>query len=442
MDAAGKVVAINVVVEEVTERKRIERELRDKIEELEAVLEAVPAAVFLANDRECKAMIGNRMTEQILRLRRGANLSMSADIDPPKNYKVLKDGVELPVTELPVQQAAATGKTVAGFELTLAFENGDERHVFGNAAPLFDSSGRTRGAVGACVDVTEMVEARKMAERNNVELERRVEARTRELVATNARLAHQIAEREKVEHALWQVQKQDAIGLLASGVAHDFNNILNVIAGSLKMIEVQQSKKPIERYLKMAQGAVERGTSLTQRLLTFVRTNQFSPTVIDANELVLSVGELLKRTIGVEIEIKRVLAPDLWPVLIDKNQFEMVLLNLAINARDAMPHGGLLTFESMNLAANDASLPKEMARDSVCVRIADTGHGMSEDVLARVREPFFTTKAPGKGTGLGLSMVDGFVRQSGGSLRITSRVAVGTVVEIFLPKADVTPKKT
>ncbi len=433
-DATGKVVAINIVVSDVTNEKRIERELRDKVEELQALLDAVPAAVFVAHDRECRTMYGNRTTEQTLRLPYYANPSKSAGHTAPRNFTVFKDGVELSPEDLPIQKAAATGKAVRHFELTLAFDSGDTAYIYGNATPLFDSGGKTRGAVGAFIDITGLVEAREATLRRDAELERLVEERTRDLFEANARLSRQIAEREEAEQVSAQ-HKQNAIGLVASGVAHDINKLLQVIGTSLEKIELQPSDQSVGHHLMTAQGALQRAAGLTHRLRELAQNQQLAPTVIDANKHVHSVCDILRQTIGAEIRIKQVLAPDLWPIMVDSNQFDLALLHLAANSRDAMPGGGLLILTTTNYAANDATLPGQIAgRDCVCIAVCDTGRGMSEEVLARALEPFFD-ETEGSCVGLGLSIIAGFARKSGGALRISSSLGLGTVAEIFLPKA-------
>jgi len=434
-DTTGKVVAINVVVEDVTTRKRIERRLQRQIDELQAVFDAVPAAVFITQDPNSRSIVGNRVTEQLLRLPHGAELSKSAGEYAPSNFKVFKNGVELDAAELPLQKVAATGLPVRNFELTFTFDTGDQIHAYGNAVPLFDESGMPRGAVGAFVDVTGLVEAREAVLRSRAELERLIDQRTRALVETNTRLSAQIVEHQKIERKLLQLQKQEMLGLLASGLAHDFNNLLQVIGGSLDALEVQPPTAPIDRLFAIIRRACARGAGLTDRLFSLARDQQTAPTRVDVNLLIVSASDLLARTLGAEIKIARTLTAELWPVLIDSSQLELALLNLAINARDAMPDGGPLTFATMNVAAGDARLPAHLARlDCVRITVTDQGLGMSEEVRMRALEPFFTTKQD-TGTGLGLNLVDETIREAGGRVRLRSQPGAGTAVELFLPRA-------
>jgi hypothetical protein len=227
----------------------------------------------------------------------------------------------------------------------------------------------------------------------------------------------------------------EAMGQLTGGVAHDFNNLLTVVFGSLTLLESRITDERSVRLLRAAQRGASRGAKLTESLLAFARKQRLDPVPADLNTVVVEISEMLRRSIGVSVEVKNVLASDLWPVLIDMSQIETALLNVALNARDAMPGGGLLVIETANIRARDNELPVELVgQDCVLVSLCDNGTGMSPEVIERAFEPFFTTKEIGKGTGLGLSMVFGVVRQSGGAVRIRSRLREGTTVQIYLPR--------
>ncbi len=268
-------------------------------------------------------------------------------------------------------------------------------------------------------------------------LERAVGERTAELAAANRQLLAQIEERERVEAVLRQSQRLEAVGQLTSGVAHDFNNLLTVILGSLQFLERDETDPKSRRRLDMMRTAAERGAKLTAQLLAFSRRQRLEPKPVDLNETVASMRDLLQSTMGGSVRLETVFQPGLWPALVDPTQIELIILNLAINARDAMEVGGGLTVETANVnLPGGARRPEEPpAGEYVAVTVSDTGSGMPEDVVARVFEPFFTTKPVGKGSGLGLSQVLGFAQQSGGGVRIDTRPGEGTSVKVFLPRA-------
>jgi signal transduction histidine kinase len=272
--------------------------------------------------------------------------------------------------------------------------------------------------------------------RNREELESTVEGRTRELAAANERLRAEIDAREQAQSALLQAQKMEAMGQLTGGVAHDFNNLLTAVSGSLALLEARISDERSLRLLHTAQRGASQGAKLTESLLAFARKQRLNPIPADLNSIVVEMTEMLRRSIGPAVEIRHALASELWRVLVDTSQIETALLNVTLNARDAMPGGGMVLIETANISASSEELPEEIARqDCVLVSVRDTGTGMSPEVLERAFEPFFTTKEVGKGTGLGLSMVFGVVRQSGGTVRIHSRLREGTTVQIYLPRA-------
>ncbi len=252
--------------------------------------------------------------------------------------------------------------------------------------------------------------------------------------------ARDITEREAIEQQLRQAQKMEALGLLTGGVAHDFNNLLTAIIGNLELLAPRTAGDPVAaRHVGAAQRAAENGARLTEQLLAFSRRQHLQPRPVDLNAVVAELREMLARTIGPAITVRFDLSPDLWLALIDPMQIETAILNLAINARDAMPSGGELTFQTRNLPAGRGA-PAELAgQDCVGLSVRDTGTGMSDEVLRAAIEPFFTTKEPGKGSGLGLSQVYGTVRQSNGAMEIESRVGAGTVVHLFLPRAFAEP---
>ncbi len=271
-------------------------------------------------------------------------------------------------------------------------------------------------------------------------LERRVQERTSELAAANRQLLGQIEEREKVEAALRQAQRLEAVGQLTSGVAHDFNNLLTVVLGNVRQLHKNAQDPNVTRRLNMMEQAAERGAKLTAQLLAFSRRQKLEPQLVNLNITVAGMRDLLQSTMGGSARIETVLDPNLWPAMIDATQIELVILNLAINARDAMEVGGALIVETANTMLGAPERPEDPpAGDYVMVAVSDTGSGMSPEVLAKVFEPFFTTKAVGKGSGLGLSQVFGLAKQSGGGVRIETKPGEGTTVKVYLPRAKAAP---
>jgi len=267
-------------------------------------------------------------------------------------------------------------------------------------------------------------------------LERRVEERTQELGAANRQLAAQIVEREKIESALHQAQRLEAVGQLTSGVAHDFNNLLTVVLGNVRQLQKGNTDPAVTRRLDMMQLAAERGAKLTGQMLAFSRRQKLEPRPVDLNGAVAGMRELLQSTMGGSVRLETVLHPNLWLAMIDPTQIELVILNLAINARDAMEVGGALSVETANVVLGPPQRPEEPpAGEYVMVAVTDNGSGMSPDVLAHAFEPFFTTKEVGKGSGLGLSQVFGLAKQSGGGVKIETEVGRGTAIRVYLPRA-------
>jgi len=314
-------------------------------------------------------------------------------------------------------------------------------NALGSGEPVGQVSGGVRelDQVGDALRTTAATLAR-----NREQLESMVAERTHELAAANKRLRAEIDAREQAQSALLQAQKMEAMGQLTGGVAHDFNNLLAAISGSLSLLEPRISDEGSLRLLRTAQHGASRGAQLTESLLAFARKQRLDPVAADLNTIIVEITQMLSRSIGPSVEISHALAPGLWPVLVDIGQIETALLNIAINARDAMPGGGKVVIQTANIAARSDKLPDELAdQDCVLVAMRDTGTGMSPDVIERAFEPFFTTKEIGKGTGLGLSMVFGVVSQSGGTVRICSRLGDGTTVQIYLPRATVaaTPER-
>ena len=295
-----------------------------------------------------------------------------------------------------------------------------------------DANGALAYVAGACTDIS----ARRHAEHAL----RVSENSLRQLNETlEARVATEVAERSRAEEALRQAQKMEAVGQLTGGIAHDFNNLLTGIIGSLDLMQRRHQRGEaleLERYIGAAVTSAQRAAALTQRLLAFSRQQALDLRPVDVNHLVASLEDLLHRTTGENIAIETRLSAGLLPACMDVNQLESALINLVINARDAMPSGGRITLSTASFTMGDTPDPKKRglgAGEYVLLSVSDTGTGMAPNVMARAFEPFFTTKPIGQGTGLGLSMVYGYIKQAKGYIQIESELGIGTRVHLYLP---------
>jgi signal transduction histidine kinase len=344
---------------------------------------------------------------------------------------------------IPQGRVAVTGESLAHVTRQLAQETADDPHavIHQQNQELLRS-------------LLELTLRQEEAERLNDELERtnksvvalyaeldRRAAALQELNETlEARIGAAVAERERVEESLRQSQKMEAVGQLTGGIAHDFNNMLTGVIGGLEIMRRRIAMKrfdDVDRFIEAASASAQRAAGLTHRLLAFSRRQSLDARPVDVNVLARGMEDLLRRTLGENVGLTLALLDDLWPVEADPNQLESALLNLAINARDAMPEGGLLTIETAHVALDQRYVEGKQGLepgDFVILSVSDTGVGMSPTVIQRAFEPFFTTKAVGSGTGLGLSMVYGFVKQSRGHVEIYSQPGKGTTIKLLLPR--------
>jgi signal transduction histidine kinase/CheY-like chemotaxis protein len=324
----------------------------------------------------------------------------------------------------------ATGEPFIGNSVPVAIQHWPgsplkTRYVDFVFQPIIGSDGKTTGIFVQGNDVTEQKMAQDEVKRYQNELENLVTERTQALEETRA--------------ALQRAQKLESIGKLTGGVAHDFNNILQVIAGNLQLLSAYIGNNEVAaKRLETAFGAVERGGKLSSQLLAFARRQPLQPAVVNPGRVIRGMDDLLRRALGETVNIETVIAAGVWNTLVDPHQLENVILNLAINARDAMPAGGKLTIEIGNSMLDDgyaSSLPEVPAGQYAMLAVSDTGSGMTPEVLEQACEPFFTTKPEGEGTGLGLSMAYGFVKQSGGHFKIYSEIGHGTTVKMYFPRS-------
>lgn len=414
------------VVQTALRSRRRQYEARRRIEEIRAaeaqfsiMVETIPQLAWMAEPGGRVFWYNQRWYDYT-----GSSPEEMAE----QGWQAVHDPAVLPAFMTRWQASLKSGEP---FEMTLALRaaSGEFRPFLTRAAPIRDEAGRVLRWFGTNTDVT--------AQQNlEMLLERRVAERTVELEQANRQLAAQIVEREKIQSALRQAQRLEAVGQLTSGVAHDFNNLLTVVLGNARRLQKGASDHEQRRRLDMIVQAAERGAKLTAQLLAFSRRQKLEPKPVDLNETVSGMHDLLQSTMGGSIRIQVQLYPGLWPAMVDPTQIELVVLNLAINARDAMEVGGTLTVETANVVLGPPLRPEQpTAGDYVMVAVSDTGSGMSDEVLAKAFEPFFTTKSVGKGSGLGLSQVYGLAKQSGGGVRIATRPGHGTSVKVYLPRA-------
>ena len=425
-DDQGQVIGIGVVAEEVTERRRQEKALRDSEDELRCVLDQLFAFVGILTP-DGKVAYAN----QTPLIAAGIDLATVAgrpfEDAPWWSYDpAVQDRLRTAIAE------AATGKIVR-YDVPVQL-GGTLATIDFQLAPLRDHDGTITGLIPSGVVIEERVRAEAALYALTAELELQVERRTAALNAANAQLTAEIARREAAQEALLQSQKLEAMGRLVAGVSHDFNNILAGILSGVALLDKKVTDPVGRQVLEMSASAANRGAGLVRQLLAFARQQPLAAEVVDVAALLAEVRPLIDVSLPSGVMLTIDSADDCGAVLVDPAQMQSALLNLAINARDAMPDGGRLT-----LAAHcEPSPDRDKSGDHAFVvfRITDTGTGMSPEVLARVAEPFFTTKGVGKGTGLGVAMVHGFVTQSGGRMEIESKVGVGTTVKLLLPRSE------
>ncbi|WP_339439168.1 ATP-binding protein [Pseudomonas sp. EA_15y_Pfl1_P104] len=325
-------------------------------------------------------------------------------------------------------------------EYRLLQADGNVRWVFARGRCYKDHQGRPARFLGAALDLTERKHTEQALRHLNENLEERVAQRTQALAESNQRLQNEMYERERAEDALRHAQKMEAVGQLTGGIAHDFNNMLTGIIGSLDLMQryiTAGRSDEIGRFTDAAVSSAHRAAALTHRLLAFSRRQSLDRRPLNPNQLVTSLEDLFRRTTGAHISLKVQLGHDIWPVNTDASQLENALLNLVINARDAMHDGGEILIETANsyLDGSDiTTLEPVKAGDYVMLGVCDNGTGMAPKILAKAFDPFFTTKPIGQGTGLGLSMIYGFAQQSGGHVTIQSDPGQGTCVRLYLPR--------
>ena len=408
-----------VVFRDIDDGKRAEAALRESEERFRSMLEALPQMAYVV-DATGHALYYNRQFHSYIGRPVGSEPGARDALIHPEDRGRLRRARS---------KAFENGQEYA-VEARIRRHDGVYRwHRIQNRPMRAD--GRVLYWLGTAVDIDDIRHANEL-------LEHRVAARTAELEAANRSLAKQIEEREQAEAQLSRKQRVEAIGQLTAGIAHDFNNLLTSIMGNIELLDARRGAvdERSARLLKGALSAAERGANLTAQLLAFARQQRMNPELVDLNRIVSGMATLLHSTIGASIRIDLVPAKRVWRTLADVAQLELVLLNLAINSRDAMPHGGTLTIATGNAILGPPKQPEDPpAGQYAVVSVTDTGGGIPADIIGKVFDPFFTTKEIGKGSGLGLSQVLGVAQQLGGGVRIETTPGAGTAVKVFLPRA-------
>jgi two-component system cell cycle sensor histidine kinase/response regulator CckA len=396
-DAQDQAIGLIIIVRDISERKQAEEQLLYRASLLQNVSDAI-----IATDLSFKVTSWNWAAEALYGWQ--ASEVIGQPVNEILQTKYVDDQPEQ------VLQSFLTQEPWKG-EVIHKHRNGTAINILASVSLVKDSTGQPAGIVAVNRDITE----RKRAEETQA----------------------------KLEDQLRQAQKMESIGRLAGGVAHDFNNLLTVIQGYCDFMEAQiPAQDPLLKELEQIQRAGERAAALTRQLLAFSRKQIMAPTVLDLNKLVANLRKMLERLIGEDVTLTTVLQPGLWPVTADPGQIEQVIMNLVVNARDAMPTGGTLTIQTGHVNLDDSYLkthPDTPVGPCVTLAITDTGHGMDEQTQAQIFEPFFTTKEADRGTGLGLATVYGIIKQSGGDITVSSKPGQGTTFEIYLPATETAP---
>jgi PAS domain S-box-containing protein len=409
-DRGGKVVRWFATMTDISEQRKTEDALRKahaeelaRGAELQAIMDAVPVAIFITHDPECRSLLGNRAAYRLLREPPGSNLSQSAFASDGPAFRFVDDGREIPYQELPLQQAASTGEAVNDHELEVAFTDGSRASMIGKAVPLLDGQGRATGAIGVFVDITE---------------------------------------RKQTEERLRQAQKLESVGLLAGGIAHDFNNLLTVILGNADLARTQcPACEPVRQIVTSS----ERAAHLTRQLLAYAGKGQFITETFALTDLVSRCRELLSASVPKHVKMIYRLSDEEAPIKADPSQIEQVLVNLVANAGEAIPPQ---TDGWIEIATTACEVPAEMLRPHgptydarpgpfVCLDVADNGSGMDEATLVQIFSPFFSTRFTGRG--LGLAAVQGIVRSCHGFIEVKSSPGAGSRFRVFLPAAAKKP---
>lgn len=388
---------------------------------------SIAADAIIAIDAQHRITMFNEGAERIFGYEKSEIMGRPLDTLIPERYR-RTHGHHISTLEMGQRASRLMGERQEIYGLR---KDGTEFPAEASIAMVARKDAEGKSFLAVLRDITERKRAEAILENHARDLEQRVKERT-------AALEAEIVRREEAQAQLVQSQRMEAFGQLTGGVAHDFNNLLTIISGNLELLAPELESERARTHLKRAVDAGEMASRLTSRLLTFARRRRLEPRILDLNELILGMAEILQRTIGSHISLSTIMGPELWLTRADPSEVENAILNLVINARDAMPSGGRILIETRGVRfaeGDELAVPGMRKGEFVVVSVTDTGSGMPADVAARAFEPFFTTKPTGRGTGLGLSTIYGFAQQSGGHVTLYSEVGRGTTVSLYLPRS-------
>jgi PAS domain S-box-containing protein len=452
-DASGNVTGWVSAISDITDRKQTEEMLRQRTRALEIVnqefrklIDTAPIGIAVATDAECEHIWCNPEFTRMLGTNIEENVSKNSSAGDKLPFRMLRNGQQVAANDLPMQRACREGIDILDEELEILRSDGTIIHELCRATPLREEEGKVRGCIGIFLNITDRKEAEEALQqakdelaRANEELEKRVQHRTAELQLANAALSKERDEEKRLEQQLRQAQKMESIGVLAGGIAHDFNNILNIIKGYASLLRDHgPGNAELTEDLNVIDEAIERGASTVRQLLAVAKESAVRFEQVDLNDVLQKLKALLSGTLPRTININLNLDPGLASVLADPNQINQVLLNICVNARDAMPAGGELLLKTGTIAGAElrAHFQNVKEKTYAYITVKDAGLGMDEATRSRIFEPFFTTKEQGQGTGLGLSVVYGIVTNHAGFIDVISEPGYGTTFRIYLPLAD------
>jgi PAS domain S-box-containing protein len=444
-EAQDIITAIAAQASVAIDNANLYKAVQRRVEEFQKLIDTAPVGIAVATDAKCKRIWGNPEILRMLGADASQDISKSGETAERLPFKIFRNRQELSPAELPMERACHEGIDILDEELEIVRDDGVTIHEICRATPLRDEQGNVRGCIGIFLNISDRKQAEAALEQTKNELaaaneylERRVQERTADLEEAKAALLRDIQEQQRLEEQLRQSQKMESIGTLTGGIAHDFNNILNIIRGHASFVGKERAAdRELQGTLKIIDETIDRGTAIVQQLLAISRRSEAQLEQLNLNDLVSNLKLLLSETFPKTIVIELRLDPDLPPITVDPNQIDQVLLNISLNARDAMPDGGKLLLSTGTIPGVElrARFQEAKAERYALISVVDTGLGMDDAIKDRIFEPFFSTKHQGQGTGLGLSVAYGIVANHGGFIDVTSRPREGSRFDIYLPIA-------